>query len=137
VPPSPTQQTLAQPDALNRLTTTSGADHLVVEFSQALAALANRQHELLDSICHINAHLKQVASACAATPPDGQSLETVSESVALQLPSPTEYPSAPAPLTVARQPDTLRSPQHTLSLPTKRDYNYFDKLDMILASLRQ
>lgn len=119
-------------DSLDPRAATSRSDQIIVEFNTALAAVAMRHHELLASLRSINARLRANPSTFAVNPPDYHS-------------PPGAYPS-PLPLATDERgdaylpsadstSDTRHVSGETPSFPSSRDYNYFDKLDTILAAL--
>jgi len=137
VSPGLTMHAWTQLDSLDPGAAESPSDVAMREINGALAALAMRHHELLASLRSINARLKADVPVFATTPPDGQPSPAPYHG-ASRPPFATEGPADDKPPpTVPCRSEKLRSTQQTLPFPPRRNYNYFDRLDTLLAALGQ
>jgi hypothetical protein len=137
VAPLQTEDAWTHLDSLDPRAATRRADLVTVEFNNALTAVAMRHHELLASLRSINARLRENASASAVIPPDHRSRPGESQSVASPRPLATDGRSDAHPRTADSASNRLHINRETASFSSKRDYNYFDKLDKLLAALGQ
>jgi len=118
-------------------------DHaLLLDLNEVLRRFGDRQREMLAVVRQLHAQWPAAAGALRqpASPPDAPTPAAPTPAASIPAspgPLPSAITTAVPDVTVPVAPAPLVEDPESLTLRTKRDYDYFEELDVRLARLRQ